>query len=111
MAELVDGILEHVGRIEALIHVDGPSPCLVYLDEREENIELVGFLSALRCAPAALDFGERRAVIFLGADRPDFHEISPSELRHSQSIDAVVLRMRPDELHKHDLPAEIECSN
>src|SRR3984893_12777447 len=31
-----------------------------------------------------------------------------SELRHGQCIDAVILRMCPDELHEGDLPAEIE---
>jgi hypothetical protein len=44
-------------------------------------------------------------------DRPDLHHLFPLELRYGQSIDAVVLGMGADELHKRYLPAEIESDH
>src|ERR1700686_4851585 len=72
MPEFVDGIPEHIDRIEGLLDFDRPSLCLVNVDQREEHIELVAFLRSLRCTPTGFDGGERCAVILVRGNRPDF---------------------------------------
>ena len=64
---------QHVDGNEGLIDCDRPSPCLVNIDEREEDIELVAFLDAHRSASAGFDHGQRRTVILVCADWPDVH--------------------------------------
>src|ERR1700674_5408239 len=60
MPELVDGVPEHIDRIEGLVDFDRPRFSLVDVDQREEHIELVAFLCSLRCTPPGLDRGEHR---------------------------------------------------
>src|SRR6266436_6300761 len=93
ISEFLDRIVKHVDRIEALVDVDRPSLCFIYFDKREEHVEPVTFLGALRCAPAGVDLGERGSMIFVRTDRPDFHHMFPLKLRYGQSIDAIVLGM------------------
>src|SRR6516225_8686378 len=108
MPEFLDCIVEDINRIKVLIDLDRPSLRFVYFDECEEHVELVTLLGALRSAPAGIDLGERGPVVFVSTDWPDFHRMCPSVLRYGQSVDAIVLGMRPDELHEGPLSAEIE---
>src|SRR5450631_3673846 len=77
MAELLDGIVEYVDWVEARVDVDRPSLRLVYFNECEEYVEPVAFLGALRGTPAGLDLGQGGAVIFVGTDRSDLHQMVP----------------------------------
>src|SRR5262249_42973896 len=53
--------------------VDRPSLRLIDVDQREQHIELVALLGALRRAPTGFDLGERYAMVFVGANWPDVH--------------------------------------
>ncbi len=106
--EFLDGIVEDVDRIKALVDIDRPSLCFIKLDKCEEHVKPVTLLGALRGTPAGVDLGQRGPVIFVRTDRPDLHQLFPLELRYGQSIDAVVLCMGADELHECYLPLEIE---
>jgi hypothetical protein len=63
--ELIDHIADCVDRIEAIVDVNRPSPRFVYFDESKEHVEPVTLFSALCCAPASIDLGERRSGIFV----------------------------------------------
>src|SRR5947209_10935230 len=59
VTELLDGIMQHIDRIEAPVHFDRPSLGFIDLDQCEQHIELVTFLGPFRCTPAGIDLGER----------------------------------------------------
>src|SRR5215471_12085386 len=63
VTEFVDGVAEHVDRVEIPVDVDRPSLRLIDVDQREQHIELVALLSALRRAPTGFDLRERRAMV------------------------------------------------
>ena len=63
MPEFLDGVVEHVDRIKALIDIDRPSLRFVNFDKCEKYVKLVAFLGALRCTPAGVDLGKRCPVI------------------------------------------------
>lgn len=100
--ELVDGKVEHVDRVKTLVNPDRPSLRFIYFDEGEEHIELVTFLGPLRGTPAGVYLGERCSVI------GRMSIVGLSELRHGQSIDAVIFAMGANELHERYLAVEIE---
>ena len=58
--------------------------------------------------PSRPHFGKRGFMIFVGADRSDFHAPFPLVLRYGQGIDAIVFGMRANELHERHLPTEIK---
>src|ERR1700693_1704821 len=60
VAQVIDGIVEHIDGIETLVALDWPTPGFVALDQRDEYIELVTLLAALRRTPASVDFSELR---------------------------------------------------
>ena len=53
-----------------------------------------------RVHPAGLNLSEGGFVIFVSADRPDFHTSFPLVLRYRQCVDAIVLGMGTDELNE-----------
>ena len=58
--------------------------------------------------PSRPHFGKRGFMIFVGADRSDFHAPFPLVLRYGQGIDAIVFGMTANEFHKGHLPTEIK---
>jgi hypothetical protein len=54
MAKLFFSVPEHVDGIKGLVDLDWPSLGFVEFDEREQHIELVALLRALRYTPTGL---------------------------------------------------------
>jgi hypothetical protein len=99
--KFVDGIVEYVDRIKAFAEIDRLSLCFVDLDKCEKHVKLIALFGTLGCTPAGYDLCERGFVIFVGADRPDFHALFSSlVLRYGQRVDAIVFSMSANELHE-----------
>src|SRR5215472_15004072 len=75
--KFVDGIVEYVDRIKAFAETGRPSLRFVDLDKCEKHVKPIACLGALGCTPAGLNFGKRGFMIFVGADRSDFHAPFP----------------------------------
>ena len=65
MPKFLDGVVQHVNRVETGFDVDWPAFCFVEFYKREKHIEPVTFLCALGFPPAGLDLGECCAMIFV----------------------------------------------
>jgi hypothetical protein len=104
--ELVDRIVEDVDRIKAFAGVGTPSLRFIDLDKCDKHVKPIPLFGALRCTPAGFNLRERGFVVFVGADRSDFHASFPLVLRYGQNVDAIVFGMRADELHEGYLPAD-----
>ena len=90
MPKLVDGIPEHIDRVESLVDFDRPSLGLIDVDEGKQHIELVAVVGALRRAPLGFDLSERRAVI-LCARIGRMSIMLSSKPRNDDCVDAVIL--------------------
>src|SRR5260370_8406784 len=73
MTEFLNRIMQHIHRIKATPALERPSPLLIRLDQRHENVELVAFRRSNGRAPKLLDLGECGAVVFISADRADLY--------------------------------------
>ena len=49
MPQLIDGMVERVHGVKALVDLYWPSLRLVYFEKREEHLEPVTFVGALQC--------------------------------------------------------------
>src|SRR6266550_6421878 len=73
MTEFFDRIMQHIHRLKPTPALEWPSPLLIRLDQRHENVELVAFWRSNGRAPKLLNLGECGAVVFISADRADLH--------------------------------------
>ena len=80
----------------------------VDLDKCEKHVKPIALFGTLRCTPVGFDLCECRFMIFVGADRSDFHAPFPLVLRYGQRVDAIVFGVSADELHEGHLPTEIK---
>jgi len=85
--------------------------CFVALDQRDEYIELVTLLAALRGTPASVDFLERRAGDPGRYGSVECPVLIRQKLRHRQGVDIVVLGVRADEISRRLLSTKIEGSH
>ena len=102
--------MEHVDRVP-LRMFDRPSAFFKFFNKRYQDIQLVVIVAAIWSVPKQFNFFQGCPMIGVGADWTDIHG-HLLKLRHSQSINCVILCVRSDKLDERYFAfAKLECDD
>ena len=73
VTEFLDRIMQHIDRVKPPTALERPTPLLIPLNQRDENVEPITLWCPTGGASKHLDLRECGAVVFVIANRADLH--------------------------------------